>query len=88
MSTMNELDKVRVMLPHWIEHNQGHGAEFSKWADKLESSSPEIAELLRQAAASLQDAEKSLQATLKRSGGPLHSPAHQHHAEGHHHHSP
>jgi len=29
---MEQLDKLRVLLPHWIEHNRGHAAECGKWS--------------------------------------------------------
>ena len=32
---MNDLEKLRVILPHWIEHNIGHGREFANWAETL-----------------------------------------------------
>ena len=84
---MNTLDKVRVLLPHWIEHNQGHGAEFSQWADKLAAESPEIAKMLRAAAESLKNAEHILEHALKQAGGPLAAPGHSHaHGGGCHHH--
>ncbi len=84
---MNTLDKVRVLLPHWIEHNQGHGAEFSQWADKLAAESPEIAKMLRAAAESLENAEHMLEHALKQAGGPLAAPGHSHaHGGGCHHH--
>ena len=70
-------DKIRVLLPHWIEHNQGHGQEFGSWADQLETDSPKIATLLRQAAAALDEADKNLSQALELAGGPL---------DGHHHH--
>ena len=25
---MNETDKLRVLIPHWIEHNEEHAREF------------------------------------------------------------
>ena len=28
---MNELEKLGVLIPHWIEHTQNHAAEFEKW---------------------------------------------------------
>ena len=28
---MNEIDKFRILLPHWIEHNKNHEEEFNKW---------------------------------------------------------
>jgi hypothetical protein len=27
-----DVDKFRVLLKHWIEHNVSHEAEFEKWA--------------------------------------------------------
>ncbi len=85
---MNDLDKLRVMLPHWIEHNLGHGAEFSQWADKLTADTPEVAELLRRAVNSLQDAQSALEDALGKAGGPLEGKSHHGHGgHGHHHHS-
>ena len=88
---MNDLEKLRVMLPHWIEHNQGHGAEFSQWADKLVADTPEVADLLRIAVSSLQEAQSALEDALARAGGPLeggspHGHNGHHPSGGHHHH--
>ena len=30
----NEMDKLRILLSHWIEHNKEHGNEFREWGDK------------------------------------------------------
>jgi hypothetical protein len=96
---MNDLDKLRVMLPHWINHNQGHGGEFAQWAEKLAGDSPEVARLLHDAAHSLQKAQNCLEAALEKAGGPLDAPGghskhdhshskHKHGSDGgHHHHS-
>jgi hypothetical protein len=95
---MNDLDKLRVMLPHWIEHNHGHGAEFSQWIEKLEKTSPETAALLSKAVHSLRDAQNFLEDALNKAGGPLAAPGHKHeddhkehkhgdNAHHHHHHS-
>jgi hypothetical protein len=75
---MNELDKLRVMLPHWIEHNSGHGREFAQWSQLLISGGRnEIAELLKKAEASLKEADAALKEALQKAGGPV---------EGHEHH--
>ena len=29
-----DMDKLRVLLPHWIEHNDEHAASFENWAAK------------------------------------------------------
>ncbi len=82
---MNDLEKLRVMLPHWIEHNLGHSAEFSQWTDKLTKDTPEVAALLRKAVSSLADAQSALEAALAKAGGPL-KREDPHHSHGHHHH--
>jgi hypothetical protein len=80
---MKDIEKLRVMLPHWIEHNRGHGEEFSQWADKLIVDVPGVAQLLKQAVGSLQDAQVALEEALAKAGGPLEGDGHKH---GHHHH--
>jgi hypothetical protein len=80
---MDNLEKLRVLLPHWLEHNVSHGQEFAKWADLVEGGNREIADLLRKAANALKDADTSLREALHRSGGEQPGPASHHH---HHHH--
>ncbi len=31
---MDDVEKLRVLLPHWMEHNDEHAADFVGWADK------------------------------------------------------
>ncbi|MCW5203598.1 hypothetical protein VU10_02760 [Desulfobulbus sp. US1] len=87
---MNDIDKLRVMLPHWINHNQGHGGEFAQWAKKLTADSPEVAQLLRDAVQSLQKAQSYLEEALNKAGGPLEAPGgqgkHEHNHEHNHKH--
>ena len=78
---MKNLDKLRVLLPHWITHNQGHGGEYADWADRIASDQPEISDLLKKAASALTLADTALSEALHRAGGPLDSPHHHHHEE-------
>ena len=39
---MSEVEKLRVLIPHWIEHNKEHAAEFRKWAEQAGEATPEI----------------------------------------------
>jgi hypothetical protein len=64
---MKEIDKLRVLIPHWIEHNREHAAEFREWAERAGEVAPEIlaaTEILIQANA-------ALDAALEKLGGPL-----------------
>jgi|YNPNPStandDraft_1061719.scaffolds.fasta_scaffold18021_8 hypothetical protein len=70
---LSEQEKLRVLLPHWQEHNAEHAAEFRAWAEKA---GPARQELLA-AAEHLEAANQALQAALAQLGGPL--PAEHHH---------
>jgi hypothetical protein len=80
---MNDVEKLRVILPHWIDHNTGHGKEFVTWAGTLANAGEqEVAELLQKAAAYLEQADSVLKEALHKAGGPLAGEDHHHH---HHH---
>ena len=65
---MSNLEKLKVLLPHWVEHNEEHGEEFRKWAERARAEGQPEAhdELLRaidqigKANASLRRAQKLL----------------------------
>jgi hypothetical protein len=74
---MSEVDKLRVLLPHWIAHNGEHAEEFREWAGRAGAAAGHIlaaAELVEEANAHLEQALDSL-------GGPM-----DHHHSHHHHH--
>lgn len=71
---MNEAEKLRVLIPHWIEHNQEHAEEFRGWAGQAGPVSPE----LLAAAEAIVQANQSLSAALEKLGGAL---PHHHHLE-------
>lgn len=80
---MNDLEKLRVVLPHWIEHNIGHGREFAHWAEiLLLGGEEELAHLLKKAEAFLQEADSVLKEALLKAGGEMHDENHHHR---HHH---
>jgi len=64
---MQETDKLRVLIPHWIEHNREHAAEFRDWAERAGEAAPEILA----AADVVIQANASLDAALEKLGGPL-----------------
>jgi hypothetical protein len=70
---MNEINKLRVLLPHWIEHNGEHAGEFRKWAEQAGSAQDE----LLSAARLVDEANTWLRKALDQLGGPL--------EQGHHH---
>ena len=64
---MDQADKLRVLIPHWIEHNEEHAGEFRSWADQAGEASADIL----QAAEYMSRLNKSLETALKKLGGPL-----------------
>ena len=83
---MDVIEKLRVMLPHWIEHNRGHGKEFSQWAEQLAATDSELADQLFRAVHSLEEAHQALEQALVLTGGPEDDSAgHEHHHHHHHH---
>jgi len=80
MTERNTIKKLRVLLPHWIEHNSSHIAEFRKWeGEARKESQEEVALLLDKAINDMLDAGKSLSAALEKVGGPLEGGGHHHH---------
>jgi hypothetical protein len=69
MAGRTDEDKLRALLPHWIEHNAEHAAEFRLWAEKAQAAGREdVAEEITLAAKqlgwvneALNDARKKLQ---------------------------
>ena len=80
---LSDIEKLQVLLPHWLAHNKSHGAEFCQWADNISAvGDTETAALIKQAAEYLEKADKALSQALESLGGPLQGHAHHHH---HHH---
>ena len=61
---MNEIEKLRVLLPHWIEHNGEHAGEFRDWADRAGPSR----DALLQAARLMEKANDQLREALEQLG--------------------
>lgn len=66
MTDPTDIDKLRMLIPHWIEHNEGHAAEFRRWAAKLDE-----ADAILTAADHIDAANEALEVALKQLGGAL-----------------
>lgn len=75
---MENVDKLRVLLQHWIDHNKGHAEEFSKWREAvIAEGQNSIADHITGAIEQMQKVNHHLEQALSEAGGPK---------EGHHHH--
>lgn len=62
-------DKLRVLLPHWIEHNAEHAAEFRQWAEKARAAGlGEVGDEIALAAKELGWVNEALTDALERLG--------------------
>lgn len=64
---MNELDKLRILLSHWIEHNKEHAEELQRWVEKAGAASGNIS----LAAQYMNKASEALRTALNRLGGEM-----------------
>jgi hypothetical protein len=78
---MNQLEKLQVLLPHWIEHNEGHAEECRKWTDDVENT--EVKTSLDAALEAMETVSNNLTKALEAAGGAKTGSSHGHH---HHHH--
>jgi hypothetical protein len=67
---MEEKDKLRILIPHWIAHNKEHENEFRDWAIQNEVVSADILA----AADAIVLANESLLSALEKLGGALPHP--------------
>jgi rubrerythrin len=65
---MNDIEKLKHLLEHWIEHNNAHVNTYGEWASKAESlGEKELSDILRQIAGE----SRNLEALFKKAQGIL-----------------
>ena len=62
-----DVDKLRILLPHWIEHTREHAEEFRSWSDKATVGKQDILA----AAIHFDTAARSLEAAIEKLGLPM-----------------
>ena len=68
--SMKEVEKLRILIPHWIEHNEEHAHEFRRWTSGIQG----IEEDILVAVDSIANANEALRSALEKLGGPLPHP--------------
>lgn len=64
-----ELTKLRILIPHWIEHNDEHAANFGRWAEAARAAGAEsVAQHIEEAAAQMAACNQALAAALEAMG--------------------
>lgn len=81
---MDNLEKLRVILQHWIDHNGGHVNEFEKWQAIMNVEGEEkISASIGDAIEQMDKVSDILAGILTDCGGPMEAGEDHHH---HHHH--
>jgi hypothetical protein len=76
-----DIEKLQMLLAHWLQHNESHGKEYAKWAAVARNAGhTATAEYVEEAVELLAKADKAFEKALQSIGGP--GRGHQHH---HHH---
>ena len=62
----DDLIKLRILLPHWIEHNEEHAASFQRWVPKARAlGREETARRIEEAVERMAACNQSLTAALE-----------------------
>ena len=71
MSVTTDLDKLRILLSHWVEHNLEHSKEFLEWVKRIEGlASKDVVLHLRSAGEEMDKVTDHLREALRHLGGP------------------
>jgi hypothetical protein len=72
---MTDMEKLRILLPHWIAHNHEHIAEIDRWASLCEiSDNIHVKEALKKAIGATEKVNEELQHAMDMAGGPIEDP--------------
>ena len=90
---MDNVEKLRIMLQHWIDHNKGHVDEFDRWrATMTAEGRTALADHIHRTVELMASVNAELEKALKEAGGGHthheddHDHDHDHHGHHHHHH--
>ena len=62
----DDITKLRVLIPHWIDHNEEHAASFRRWADKARAlGQEETVQQIEKAVERMAACNKALTAALE-----------------------
>lgn len=86
MSSITDHEKLRILLSHWVSHNEDHAKEYKVWAERAESfASKETVLKINAAVEEIAAVNHHLLDALEFLGGSLeHHP--KDHDHSHHHH--
>jgi cobalt/nickel transport system ATP-binding protein len=67
---MTEMEKLRILLEHWMEHNHEHAETYVQWAEKaMTAGNRDVAEILKEIAAETGEIDDLFEKAKKRVEG-------------------
>jgi hypothetical protein len=80
----SDIEKLQMLISHWLQHNADHGREYAKWAEVARKAGcTSAAENIKQAVELLIEADKAFKKALESVGGPIKEHRHHHHHHDH-----
>jgi hypothetical protein len=77
---MDDKERLRIVLKHLIEHNEGHGEDYARWIELAKKNDmTHVVELITEANKQMGKASEALKAALDHLGGPPDDDKHHHH---------
>ena len=77
---MDDKERLRIVLKHLIEHNEGHVEDYERWVELAKNNRlPHVAELISEANRHMGKASEALKTALDHLGGPPETEEHHHH---------
>ena len=84
---MENVEKLRVLLQHWIDHNKGHVDEFENWRKLMtDENQDKLAGHITEAIKLMATVNAELGKALHEVGGPKAGEEEHHHHHHHHDH--
>ena len=75
-----DIEKLQMLLAHWLQHNESHGKEYAKWAAVTRNAGhTATAEYVEEAVELLAKSDKAFEKALQSIGGPGRGHQHHHH---------
>jgi fructose-bisphosphate aldolase class 1 len=75
-----DIEKLQMLLTHWLQHNESHGQEYAKWAALArEAGHSATAECIEEAVDLLAKADRAFEKALQSIGGQPRAHQHHHH---------
>ena len=84
--SMTDIEKLRVLLPHWLKHNTAHADDYRAWIERARAAGEHhVVEHLAAAIEKLEGVNCDLAAALEHLGGSAEAAGHDHSHEQHGH---